>query len=400
MQTTRPPKLESGRSHDVIVVGSRAAGAATAMLLARRSIRVLLLDHGPPGADTLSTHALLRGGVAQLARWGLLDEIVAAGTPPVRRTTYRYGDESLTITMKAAHGVDALYAPRRTLLDSLLRARRRRRRRRRAPPHLRDRPDRDRRAGDRASAPWPPTAARRPRRPAGHRRRRRPLDGRPAGAARPSPGSAATPAPPPTATGRASTSDGYEWNFRPDACSGVIPTNDGQACVVAMRLAAAHRPGRPGPARRGRRRGRTGPGGSAGAAAGAAAPHDPDVGRPARLPPPVPRSRLGAGRRRRLLQRSDQPARPDRRTARRRAAGRRRRGDGLAGRRSAPRRGARRLRGHAGPAQPAALRRRRPHRQPALGRSPRSPSCWPAPAPPARTRSRPRPASWELPEVA
>ena len=27
--------------------------------------------------------------------------------------------------------------------------------------------------------------------------------------------------------------DGYEWVFRPDACSGVIPTNDGQACVFA-----------------------------------------------------------------------------------------------------------------------------------------------------------------------
>jgi flavin-dependent dehydrogenase len=27
--------------------------------------------------------------------------------------------------------------------------------------------------------------------------------------------------------------DGYEWNFRPNACTGVIPTNDGQACVFA-----------------------------------------------------------------------------------------------------------------------------------------------------------------------
>ena len=27
--------------------------------------------------------------------------------------------------------------------------------------------------------------------------------------------------------------DGYEWNFRPDASSGVVPTNDGQACVYA-----------------------------------------------------------------------------------------------------------------------------------------------------------------------
>ena len=37
-----------------------------------------------------------------------------------------------------------------------------------------------------------------------------------------------------TATGPTSTTDGYEWVFRPDACSGVIPTNDGQACVFAV----------------------------------------------------------------------------------------------------------------------------------------------------------------------
>jgi 2-polyprenyl-6-methoxyphenol hydroxylase-like FAD-dependent oxidoreductase len=29
--------------------------------------------------------------------------------------------------------------------------------------------------------------------------------------------------------------DGYEWNFLPDAASGVIPTNDGQACVYVSR---------------------------------------------------------------------------------------------------------------------------------------------------------------------
>ena len=30
--------------------------------------------------------------------------------------------------------------------------------------------------------------------------------------------------------------DGYEWNFRPDAVSGVIPTNAGEACVFASAL--------------------------------------------------------------------------------------------------------------------------------------------------------------------
>ena len=62
----------------------------------------------------------MRGGVLQLARWGLLDQIIAAGTPPVRRTTFRYGDETVVISVKPSHGVDALYAPRRTLLDPML----------------------------------------------------------------------------------------------------------------------------------------------------------------------------------------------------------------------------------------------------------------------------------------
>jgi len=120
MSFHREQPLQSGASHDVIVVGARAAGAATAMLLARRGLRTLLLDHSELGSDTLSTHALMRGGVLQLSRWGLLEEIIAAGTPPVRRTTFMYGDQRLVISIRSAHGVDALYAPRRTLLDPTL----------------------------------------------------------------------------------------------------------------------------------------------------------------------------------------------------------------------------------------------------------------------------------------
>jgi flavin-dependent dehydrogenase len=106
--------------HDVIVVGARAAGAATAMLLARAGARVLVVDRSHYGADTLSTHALMRGGVLQLDRWGLLDRIIDAGTPAIRHTTFRYADGDVTVTIKPSHGVAALYAPRRTLLDPVL----------------------------------------------------------------------------------------------------------------------------------------------------------------------------------------------------------------------------------------------------------------------------------------
>jgi 2-polyprenyl-6-methoxyphenol hydroxylase-like FAD-dependent oxidoreductase len=103
-----------------VVVGARAAGAATAMLLARAGLRVLVVDRSRYGADTLSTHALMRGGVVQLHRWGLLDRIIDAGTPPIRRTTFGYAHDDVTVTIKPSHGVDALYAPRRTLLDPVL----------------------------------------------------------------------------------------------------------------------------------------------------------------------------------------------------------------------------------------------------------------------------------------
>jgi len=106
--------------YDVIIAGARCAGASTAMLLARRGLRVLVVDPVPFGRDTLSTHALMRGAVMQLHRWGLLGEIHAAGTPPIRTTTFHYGDDSVEVVIKASDGVDALYAPRRTVLDPIL----------------------------------------------------------------------------------------------------------------------------------------------------------------------------------------------------------------------------------------------------------------------------------------
>jgi 2-polyprenyl-6-methoxyphenol hydroxylase-like FAD-dependent oxidoreductase len=106
--------------YDVLIAGARCAGAATAMLLARSGLRVLAVDHGSYATDTLSTHALMRGGVLQLHRWGVLPRIVAAGTPPIRRTTFHYGEAVTEVILKPGQGIDALYAPRRTVLDRTL----------------------------------------------------------------------------------------------------------------------------------------------------------------------------------------------------------------------------------------------------------------------------------------
>ena len=108
-------------AYDVVVVGGRVAGASTALLLARAGLSVALVDRGRRGSDTLSTHALMRAGVLQLARWGILADVLAAGTPPVRHTVFHYSDgEEVDVPIRPRAGVDALYAPRRHLLDGLL----------------------------------------------------------------------------------------------------------------------------------------------------------------------------------------------------------------------------------------------------------------------------------------
>jgi len=106
--------------YDAIVVGGRVGGAATAMLLARGGMRVLVIEAARPGTDTLSTHALMRGGVLQLHRWGLLDAVVDAGTPAILSTEFAYGDEIEAVDIRPSTGISALRAPRRTVLDPLL----------------------------------------------------------------------------------------------------------------------------------------------------------------------------------------------------------------------------------------------------------------------------------------
>ena len=106
--------------YDAVIAGARCAGAATALLIARAGGRVLVLDQGAHGSDTLSTHALMRGAVVQLQRWGVLQPIEAAGTPPIRSTTFSYADRDVTVAIEPKYGVSALYAPRRALLDRVL----------------------------------------------------------------------------------------------------------------------------------------------------------------------------------------------------------------------------------------------------------------------------------------
>ena len=106
--------------YDAIVVGARCAGAPTAMLLARRGRRVLLVDRSTFPSDTVSGHAIQPAGVARLARWGLLDRLIATGVPAVRTMSFDFGPVRLEGTPPPVAGVSEMYVPRRTILDSLL----------------------------------------------------------------------------------------------------------------------------------------------------------------------------------------------------------------------------------------------------------------------------------------
>jgi flavin-dependent dehydrogenase len=102
------------KAYDAIVVGARCAGSPTAMLLARKGYRVLVVDRATFPSDTISTHLIHPPGVEALDRWGLLDRVVATNCPPIDTYATDFGP----FTIRGKPGT--AYAPRRTALDKLL----------------------------------------------------------------------------------------------------------------------------------------------------------------------------------------------------------------------------------------------------------------------------------------
>ena len=105
---------------DAIVVGARCGGAPTAMLLARKGYKVLLVDRAGFPSDIPHGHFIHRGGPRLLKRWGLLEKLVATGCPAVTRATSNYNDFNLTADALSVNGVALGYGPRRSILDQLL----------------------------------------------------------------------------------------------------------------------------------------------------------------------------------------------------------------------------------------------------------------------------------------
>ena len=106
---------------DVIVVGARCAGSPTAMLLARKGYKVLLVDRATFPSDTISTHLVWPHGAEALKRWGLLDRLEQTSLSRIcRRMAFDVGPFVLRGTVPDANDGYGGLCPRRTVLDHLL----------------------------------------------------------------------------------------------------------------------------------------------------------------------------------------------------------------------------------------------------------------------------------------
>lgn len=101
----------------MVIVGARCAGSPLATLLARRGLRVCLLDRARFPSETPSTHVIQPCGVAILDRLGVLDAIWAAGAVPLTRFTLVSNRARVSAAIDAESPALCL---RRVALDHLL----------------------------------------------------------------------------------------------------------------------------------------------------------------------------------------------------------------------------------------------------------------------------------------
>ena len=107
--------------YDAIVIGARCAGSPTAMLLARKGYRVLLVDKAGFPSDTISTHVIWPHAAEVMDGWGLLDRLAATGCPPVAlNMIFDVGPFALKGGVIDTNGGRGGFCPRRTVLDKIL----------------------------------------------------------------------------------------------------------------------------------------------------------------------------------------------------------------------------------------------------------------------------------------
>jgi 2-polyprenyl-6-methoxyphenol hydroxylase-like FAD-dependent oxidoreductase len=108
-----------GESFDVIVVGARCAGAPLATMLARRGLRVCVVDKDRFPSDTLSTHAIQPTGVQVLERIGVLDALLKLA-PPMARGRMVFDDGVAVVDDVVAITGAPVLSVRRVMLDEIL----------------------------------------------------------------------------------------------------------------------------------------------------------------------------------------------------------------------------------------------------------------------------------------
>src|SRR5215470_10996744 len=102
--------------YDAVVVGARAAGSPTAMLLARKGYRVLLVDRATFPSDTMSTHQIQLPGSLALKRWGLLDKVLATNPGAAHRLRLDMNGIVVEGEFPEVDGISAVHSPRRIIL--------------------------------------------------------------------------------------------------------------------------------------------------------------------------------------------------------------------------------------------------------------------------------------------
>ncbi|HEX2735222.1 MAG TPA: FAD-dependent monooxygenase [Polyangiaceae bacterium] len=109
--------LGSPSRFDVVIVGARCAGATLAALLARQSLRVLLIDRARLPSDlVLSTHTLHPAGSRVMAELGCLQTLQEI-TPRIRSMRLERAHGRLDLTLDTD---DYELCPRRERFDGLL----------------------------------------------------------------------------------------------------------------------------------------------------------------------------------------------------------------------------------------------------------------------------------------
>jgi flavin-dependent dehydrogenase len=90
------------------------------MLLARAGHDVLLVDRARFPSEIPHGHLIHRHGPQRLARWGLLDRVLATGCPPIASLSVDLGDFALVGRDLWVDGVPVGLGPRRAALDRVL----------------------------------------------------------------------------------------------------------------------------------------------------------------------------------------------------------------------------------------------------------------------------------------